>query len=353
MTLAAWVGFGQYFCLSVITSCLMTAWLLGRVLFLLHWYSHEFIMCVCWRIKNFPPLFFFFFQSSWAQTSWMDTKARAPSERRFPWLPHCHKKSYYCHPVLLLANHAAEVYERKACFSGIVACSILQKIWVVLHAAPWEVTWDHCTPQSSSVRVQTLLKFPLTMAQTLCSGPLRSADLIYCLTAGCTAAAFSRVIHSVQAMEVNCDLHKWSLKAAKTNNQSNKFLSLRQDLHGTKGETLLCYFYGSLSPEIDCLEMVVPFWKWQRRKGKMRLCLVWHLGGILRSRWLIWQLLGWVPPTYSEIGFAQLQLHQVPCSAQLREQDIHTLPRLHLPCSPWITPVHRAPVTTETKEMIT
>lgn len=57
----------------------------------------------------------------------MDTKAWALSDKGYPWLPHGHKKSYYCLPVLLLANPAAEVYEGKTWFKGIVACSVLQK----------------------------------------------------------------------------------------------------------------------------------------------------------------------------------------------------------------------------------
>lgn len=57
----------------------------------------------------------------------MDTEAQALSERGCLWLPHCHKKSYYCFTVLHLENPAAEVYEEKTWFSRIVACSTLQK----------------------------------------------------------------------------------------------------------------------------------------------------------------------------------------------------------------------------------
>lgn len=187
-------------------------------LLLLHWYSHEFTTCMCWRIKNFSPSFFFF-QSRWARITWMDTKAWALSERGFPWLPHCHRNSYYCLPVLLPVNPAAEAYEGKTWFSGIVACNILQKNWGVLHDAHLRsyVRPVQSPEQFRRVRVQTLLKVPLNMAQTWCSGPLRGADLIYCLTADCTTVAFPRVICSVQAMEVNYDLHKCSWKAAKIN----------------------------------------------------------------------------------------------------------------------------------------
>lgn len=114
---------------------------------------------------------------------------------------------------------------------------------------------------------------------------------------------------------------------------------------------LLCCFYGSLSPEIGCSEMAVPFWKQQRRKGKMRLCLVWHQRGILRSRWSMWQLLGWALLPTLRVRFAQKGWRGAPAPSDsllsTTESTGHSQP-----CSPWITPVHRAPVTTETKEMI-
>lgn len=219
MTLAAWVGFGQYFCLSVITSCLMTEWLLGRVHYSCCIGTVMSLQRVCAGGLRTFPLLFFFFQSRWARITWTDTKVWALSERGFPWLPHCHKNSYYCLPVLLPVNPAAEAYEGKTWFSGIVACNILQKNWVVLHDAPLRsyVRPVQSPEQFRRVRVQTLLKVLLNMAQTWCSGPLRGADLIYCLTADCTTVAFPRVICSVQAMEVNYNLHKCSWKAAKIN----------------------------------------------------------------------------------------------------------------------------------------
>ena len=69
--------------------------------------------------------------------------------------------------------------------------------------------------QFRRVRVQTLLKAPLTMATILCSVPLRGADPTYCLTADCTTAVFSRLICSVQTMEVNYALHKPNLMTTK------------------------------------------------------------------------------------------------------------------------------------------
>lgn len=53
------------------------------------------------------------------------------------------------------------------------------------------------------------------MAPVLCFVPLRGADPTYHITADCTTAAFSRLVCSVQAMEVNYGLHEPNLTTTK------------------------------------------------------------------------------------------------------------------------------------------
>lgn len=57
------------------------------------------------------------------------------------------------------------------------------------------------------------------------------------------------------------------------------------------------------------------------------------------------------PPTYSDSQVCTKRLEGSSSSSgsllSTTESTGHSQP-----CSPWITPVHRAPVTTETKEMI-
>lgn len=83
------------------------------------------------------------------------------------------------------------------------------------------VRWPQCSEQFRRVRVQTLLKAPLTMASILC---LKGADPTYRLTADCTTAVFSRLVCSVQTMEVNYALHKPNQSTTK---QQHKHLLLQ------------------------------------------------------------------------------------------------------------------------------
>lgn len=79
--------------------------------------------------------------------------------------------------------------------------------------------------QFRRVRVQTVLK---AMAPTLCPLPLRGANPAYCITADSTTTVFSRLICSVQTMEVKYALHKLNLTTTK---QHCKHLLITNVLH--------------------------------------------------------------------------------------------------------------------------
>ena len=109
MILVAWVGFGQYFFLSVIPSCLMTEWLLGRV-----YYSYCIgivmsLYCVCAGGTRTFPLLVFCDADGPEQHEWT-LKHELCLEEDFFGSPTVTKNSYYLLPVMPLC---------KSCCRGI------------------------------------------------------------------------------------------------------------------------------------------------------------------------------------------------------------------------------------------
>lgn len=116
---------GQYFFLSVITSCLMTEWLLGRVCYS----SCSGVVMSLNGVCDGGQELFFYLWHRWARTMWMGTKAQALLEKDFFGSPTASENSYYFLPVLPLYKSCCRGIWKKVKMSlgRIVACNIARR----------------------------------------------------------------------------------------------------------------------------------------------------------------------------------------------------------------------------------
>lgn len=170
------------------------------MLLFLQWCRHELKQFMCWGTRTFPLLFV----TQMGRTTWMGTEAWTLLEKDFFGYPAASENSYYCLIVLPLYKSCCRGIWRKVkmSLSRIVACNIAQR------NCSWRGISGKLHKTKQTLLKQTLLKAPLTMAPILCSVPLTGAESTYILTADCTAEVFSRLVCSVQMMEVSNALHK-------------------------------------------------------------------------------------------------------------------------------------------------